>query len=128
MSPPLVSLQRAVFERLSSALSCPVYDHVPMNAPLPYAHIGADEVAVDWNTKTERGWEISVSVHVWSAYSGMAELKNIVESVDNLLIFYPVIPGYSVHDVRHVMTEIIEDPDGYRHGIVRVRFKIEQEG
>lgn len=74
------SVQEAVFSVLSSALSVPVYDFVPLGAVFPYVTIGEGTVGDD-SDKVGGGQEHSINVHAWSAYAGTKEAKLLLADV-----------------------------------------------
>ncbi len=126
MKSPLFSLQKAIYDRLKANLNCPIYDHVPDGATMPYVTLGED-TAVDWSTKLENGQEVTHTLHVWSDYNGMAETKQIIDQVIQTITSTPLnVEGFFVILARLDMVETMRDPDGYRHGIVRFRFKIQE--
>ena len=126
MKSPLFPLQKAIYDRLKSSLTCPVYDNVPDGAKMPYVTLGED-TAVDWSTKLEAGQEITHTLHVWSEYKGMMETKQLIDSIIQALTETPLtVEGFFVVTVRLDMVETMRDPEGYRHGVVRFRFKIQE--
>ena len=126
MKSPLLALQKAIYDRLKANLTCPVYDHVPDGVTMPYVTLGED-TSVDWSTKLEAGQEITHTLHVWSDYNGMAEVKQIIDQVIQALTSSPLqVEGFFVVLARLDMVETMRDPEGYRHGIVRFRFKIQE--
>lgn len=126
MKSPLLPLQKAIYDRLKASLSYPVYDNVPDGAVMPYVTLGED-TAIDWSTKLENGQEITHTLHVWSDYNGMAEAKQIIDQVIQAMTLSPLqVEGFFVVLARLDMVETMRDPEGYRHGIVRFRFKIQE--
>lgn len=123
MKSPLLGLQGAVYRRLKDALSCPVYDDVPDGAAMPYVTIGED-TALDWSTKPQPGMEITQTLHVWSAYPGMAEVKRIIDEAIQAVVNTTFdVDGFFVVSAQLDMVDVLRDPEGYRHGVVRFRFK-----
>lgn len=126
MKSPLLPLQKAIYNRLKSSLTCPIYDNVPDGAKMPYVTLGED-TAVDWSTKLENGQEVTHTLHIWSEYKGMMESKQIIDQVIQALTSSPLqVEGFFVVLARLDMVETMRDPEGYRHGIVRFRFKIQE--
>lgn len=125
----LVLLQKAIFERLSSGMSCSVHDEVQQGTSFPYLVIG-DDTAVDDGEKNSNGEEITVTIHSWSQAKGWAEGKGLLDSALQLLTASPlIVAGFRVAFVRMDMLETFRDPDGItRHGVMRLRFKAFQEG
>ena len=126
MKSPLLPLQKAIYDRLKVNLPCPIYDHVPDGATMPYVTLGEDTVR-DWSTKLEAGQEVTHTLHVWSDYSGMKEAKEIIDQVIQALTSAPLqVEGFFVVLATLDMVETMRDPEGFRHGIVRFRFKIQE--
>lgn len=127
MKSPLWPLQVAIKQRLGSVLTCSVYDKVPDGAAMPYVTLGED-TAVDWSTKLEAGQEVTHTLHVWSDYNGMKEAKQIMDTIIQALTSTPLqVEGFFVVMARLDMVETMRDPGGSRHGIVRFRFKIQEQ-
>lgn len=126
MKSPLLPLQKAIYDRLKANLTCLVYDHVPDGVTMPYVTLGED-TSVDWSTKLENGQEVTHTLHIWSEYKGMMESKQIIDQVIQALTSSPLqVEGFFVVSARLDMVETMRDPEGYRHGIVRFRFKIQE--
>jgi len=127
MKSPLLLLQKAIYERLKASLPCSVYDEVPAGASMPYVTLGED-TARDWSTKLEAGQEITHTLHVWSTYNGMKEAKEIIDKVIQALTSAPLqVEGFYVVVAMLDMVETLRDPEGYRHGVIRFRFKIQEQ-
>lgn len=123
MKSPLLELQQKVFQWLTTSLTCDVYDAVPDGALMPYVVIGED-TAVDYATKLNKGSEITLTIHIWSDYDGYAEVMNIIETiVDTFNDSSMQLTNIEVFGTVD-MVEVMRDPDGYRHGIVRIRFQV----
>ncbi len=125
---PLLPLQKAVYNRLKSNLTVPIYDAVPESAVFPYVTIGED-TSVDWSTKLTSGQEVTHTLHVWSQYIGMTEVKDLIDQVIQALTISPLDMSADkfkaiVHSLD--LNETFRDPDGTtRHGVLRFRFKIQ---
>jgi len=127
MRSPLLALQKAIYDRLSQALTCTVYDSVPQGAAMPYVTIGED-TAIDWSTKLENGQEVTHTLHIWSDYEGAKEVKQITDDVIQAITSQPLaLEGFYMVIAALDMTEVIRDPDGYRHAVIRFRFKIQEK-
>lgn len=126
MKLPVLALQKAIYDRLKGNLAYPVYDHVPDGAAMPYITLGED-TTTDWSTKPVAGVEVTHTVHVWSDYSGMAEVKRIINEVVQVLTESPLsVEGFSVVLAKVDFMETMRDPEGFRHGVVRLRFKVHE--
>lgn len=117
-----VELQEAVYSRLNSNLSCPVYDAVPPNAEFPYVTIG-EVTAIPFDTDDSVGFESTITIHVWSRYNGFAQIKRIQREIYSRLHRKTFdVDKYDLVGCNFEFSETILDPDGAtRHGISRYR-------
>lgn len=110
-----------------------VFDHVPQSAageataPFPYLAIG-DTTEAEFDTDDSTGREFTVTLHVWSRYLGMAQVKNIMDQVKIVLHNQVLaVTGELVVFVYWEFAEVFLDPDGItRHGVTR--FRINTQG
>lgn len=124
MKSPLLALQGAVYQRLKAVLPCPVYDDVPDGAAFPYVVIG-EVSAIDWSTKPLPGMDCTQTLHVWSAYRGFLEVKNLIDDIVRAIVNEPIeLAGFYRTAASLDMIDTLVDPEGYRHGVVRFRFRI----
>lgn len=121
------SLQEALYSRLNgdSALGdlvTGVFDAVPEDTVLPCVVIG-EGTSVDDGSKTLDARDYIFTVDVWSAYSGMKEIKNIMKQVYALLHEFSLsVSGANLIDLRcEFTTQVIEGDGVTRHGIMRFR-------
>ncbi len=125
---PLLSLQKAVYDRLKAKLTTPVYDNVPDNAKIPYITIG-ETTALNWSTKIEAGQEITHTLHIFSQYPGMKEILELTDQVIQALTHAPLdLKSDGFQSIVHSldMNETFRDPDAVtRHGVLRFRFKVQ---
>jgi hypothetical protein len=113
MSDPGLALQKALFEKLTTALATPVFDAVPAGTPYPYVTL--DYEAVD-NTTPVSGKKREnrlFYLSVWSDYQGQAEVKRINGEIADALdeVALPLSTGTAV-SVRVLRTETNREPDG----------------
>lgn len=84
MSDPVLALQKAVYDALSAALSCPVYDDVPAGASMPYVSI--DTIAArSADPLAGRRDEVFVYMTAWSRYRGRKEAQDIANLIYDTL-------------------------------------------
>lgn len=128
---PSFPLQEAIYTRLSgdatlvTTLGAAVYDDVPDSAAFPYVTIG--EITEGPNdTMGRTGRDLTVTVHMWSQYKGMKQVKQIQNRVDALLDRWAVtVSGWSATHMVQEFFETFRDPDGQtRHGVSRYRVHI----
>ncbi|KAF6686966.1 DUF3168 domain-containing protein [Pseudomonas sp. EKM23D] len=123
MSDPSVSLQEAIFARLTAEVSCPVHDGAPMDSPMPYVSIDRE---ISRNTSPIAGRKREqrlVYLSVWSDAHGQAEVKRIlgeiIAALDERRL--PLAVGRAV-SVRVEQAEAQRDADGVTYqGSVTVR-------
>lgn len=129
---PSWPLQQAVYTRLSgdtelvTTLGAAVYDHVPDSAAFPYVVIGdVTEATNDTMGKTHR--DVTVTVHLWSQYTGMKQIGLIADRVDDLLDRWsPTVTGWTAVQMLREFFESFRDADGKsRHGVARYRIHIQ---
>lgn len=128
---PALPLQGAVNTRLSgdatlvTTLGAQVYDDVPDSAAFPYVALGEiTEVPNDTMGKTGR--DMTVTIHSWSQYPGMKQVKEIQNRVDVLLDrWLPTVTGWNAVHMLQEFFETFRDPDGItRHGVSRYRIHL----
>ncbi len=118
-------VQVAVYARLTAApglAGIPVHDRVPEGTVPPYVELGELDEQPD-DAHDRRGYNSSLSVHVWSAYRGRREAAELLTAVDAVLHRAPlVVPGLSELSIASAGSQIIDDPNpDLRHGIARFR-------
>lgn len=118
------ALQTAVYSALTSDASLmnlvtAIYDDVPQgDAELPYVTIG-DAQHNEWDTDTELGRQVTLTLHSWSQYAGRKEIKNIQGAIYDVLHRGSLsITGYTLVLCDFVSSETFLDSDGQtRHGV-----------
>lgn len=119
----LNELQQAVFEKIQS-LGYAVYDAIPEHTKYPYIVIG-DDFTTDWSTKTFPGWNVLVTIHVWSNYEGYKETKRIMQDIEQILCIQEfTLEEHAIAVLMPDSMQVLRDPSGCRHGILRLRIKI----
>lgn len=137
MATPSNALQAAIYTRLTgyAALTAligasKVYDHVPQGASAPFVVIGADTM-IDGDTKTQAGWECTVTIHAWDfEKAGRKSVKAILSALYDALHQQEssvTVTGFSLVNFRFEFEETFQenaiegDVDRYYHGIQRYR-------
>lgn len=120
------ALQSAVYQRLSDALSVPVYDDVPANAEFPYVVLGED-THIPWDTDDSTGAESTITLHIWSRERGKREAKQIQGEIYAALNRYDLpVSGFHTVTMEFDYSDVILDADGRtRHGVARYRTIVE---
>lgn len=117
-------LQKAIYSALNAAHGAgKVYDHVPQQKPALYVVIG-EGTTTDFDTDDSIGDEDTVTIHTWSTYRGMKELKQAMALNKTTLHDQPLtIVGRTYILGLLEFSESMVDPDGVtRHGVQRFRF------
>ena len=121
-------LQKAIYSTLSGSVtgidgaSVSVYDDVPEGTAYPYVVIGEETSAND-GTKDIDAVEYTLTLHVWSQYRGRREIKEIMQSVYDLLHDAAItVAGASLANIRQEFNNTLMENDGItRHGVMRFR-------
>ncbi len=123
-------LQKSVFTVLNSAnitdaagsAITGVFDDVPEGTAYPYIVVG-EESSNNVSTKSLDMHEHTLTIHTWSQYRGLKEIKVIMKQIyDNLNdVSLNVTGGQAVNMKQEFLTTLV-DADGItRHGIMRFR-------
>ena len=87
---PVSPLNKALFDRLKSVLSVPVYDYVPSGKKGPYVVL-TDTSAEDWSTKTISGAEVMATLKVYSEYQGDKEVAQLCDGAISAVQTQPLV-------------------------------------
>lgn len=112
MSDPTLALQKALYERLTEALDCPVFDAVPDKQPYPYVTLDREFSSNTSPITGKRRENRLFYLSVWSNYPGQAEVKQIMINIAAALNEkpLPLETGRAV-SVRVTRCETIREPD-----------------
>lgn len=125
------AIQKGVYDRLKAQLAdVAVYDHVPQGVAAPYIVIGND-TSIPWDTKTEDGQEITLTIHAWDYLSaGRKSVKTIMQRIYAALHRQEAsvsVSGHALILMRCEYAETFQDTaaaseaDHYYHGVMRFR-------
>jgi hypothetical protein len=123
MADPSFALQVALFDRLEAeVVSCPIYDHVPMNAPFPYVTIGT-EISTNDDALASRREIRLIYLAVWSDFEGQEQVKLLMAEIDAALHERPMpLTTGRVVSIRVIRKQAIPEPDGVTYqGSVTLR-------
>lgn len=138
MSNPLNALQTGIYNRLAgySALTAllhtttSIFDHVPQGEDAPYVVIG-DDTAVDSDTKTNNGWEFTITVHCWDfEAAGRRSVKTLMGHIYDALHKSEsniTVSGFSLIYLLCEFQQTFQEQavegagDHYYHGVQRFR-------
>ena len=75
-----IAVQTALYDALSAALDCPVYDAVPVGATMPYVVFASHQV-LDADYVTGSHERILFYLSVYSDYAGSIEVQGILGAI-----------------------------------------------
>ncbi|KKN71037.1 hypothetical protein LCGC14_0424540 [marine sediment metagenome] len=116
-----------------------IYDHVPQevsdddgtgstpNPFFPYIRIG-EYTAIPFDTHSSSGSDNTITIHSWSRYRGMLEIKQIQRQTYLALHrFNLVVAGVDMIDSQWDSADVFLDDDGLtRHGVQRFRILLDE--
>jgi hypothetical protein len=130
------ALQKGVFSLLTNNVITvgehvvKTYDAVPEDAVLPYITLGSF-TCKNLGNKTADIVDVSMQVHIWSAYEGKREVNEIADDVTAILTSLPIdlaVDGFNVMSQDVDFFEAFpEEPEGY-HGVITFVAKIQNLG
>jgi hypothetical protein len=123
-------LQVAIVQRLESdaalnAVIKGVFDGVEKGQKFPYVTVG-DPTMVPFETKSSFGEETTVVLHCWSQHeAGKEEAYKILNLMFKALSPRLQVEGFTLFNMKvEQMTVITDIDDKTKHGIMRIRFHI----
>ena len=121
---PVSPLNKALFDRLKSQLTVPVYDYVPVGKKAPYVVL-TDTAAESWSTKTLAGAEVRATIKVLSEYQGDKEVAEICDRAISAIRSQPLTltDGWQVV-LSRVDSHSVERLDTHREATVTFKFTI----
>ena len=121
---PVSPLNKALFDRLKSQLTVPVYDYVPAGKKAPYVVL-TDTAAESWSTKTLSGAEVRATIKVLSEYQGDKEVAEICDRAISAIRSQPLTltDGWQVV-LSGVDSHTVERLDTHREATVTFKFTI----
>lgn len=131
---PLDALQQGVYtiltEKQTGDDAVPVYDDVPEGAACPYITLGAFTNKFGGSKSTDIS-DVSLQIHIWSDYSGRAEINRIANDLIAILTSWSIdlsTEGFSVMEQSVDMFEAFsEETYGY-HGVLTLVARIQNTG
>ena len=128
---PFNELQKQMFTALNGNISAAVYDNVPENVTKPWVTIG-EATGIPDNWHGGFGWDITVTVHVWTKSRGFKSALDIAAEViaifDHQLESLAMGASWSVVSIRFQQIQTLRDPDPeIRHVPVQFGIVIHQE-
>ena len=120
----------AIFARLDSELTAPVYDHVPQDptdSDYPYVKLGSLEPE-DNGTDTETGFMLELEIFAYSRYRGMKEINDLDDQIYAALHRWamPDTASYGISSIRERVRSVIMLDDGLtRESVQRIEIIFE---
>lgn len=119
-----LATQKALYDKLKSnaylaSLVTDIYDNPPEEtSTYPYVTIG-EAVHNEFDTDTDEGNDVTISVHVWSRDRGRKEVKEIQNAIYLALSRQELsVIGYNFINCQFVTSQSFLDSDGKtRHGV-----------
>ena len=121
---PVSPLNKALFERLKSQMSAPIYDYVPVGKKAPYVVL-TETTAESWSTKTVSGAEVMATIKVYSEYQGDKEVAQLCDRVIAAIRNQPLFltDGWQVA-LSSVDSHSVERLESCREATVTFKFTI----
>jgi hypothetical protein len=126
-------IQEALFDKLNEsevlkASVTGIYDNVPQGTEYPYVVIGED-TGIAWDTDDCNGVNSTLTLHIWTRYSGRKECKDIMNIVYGVLHRCNLnITGMVAVTCDWEFSETYSEGDGEtRHGVMRFRVIAHEE-
>jgi hypothetical protein len=134
MTTSLFAVQEAVYRALTSSAPMQtlagnparLYDVVPPAALFPYITLG-DVLIKQFDTKDQNGFEQLLVLHVWSRYRGRKELKQIIQTIYDVLHNATLtVSGANYVSCQFQSASTAQENDGLTlHGILRYRIVVQ---
>lgn len=127
---PMNALQKGVYSILSAKQTTPVYDDVPADAVLPYITLGSFTCKQVGN-KTADLVDVSLQIHIWSAYEGKREVNEIADDVTAVLTSWPLnltADGFIANSQDIDFFEAFPEETAGYHGVLTFVSKIQNLG
>ncbi len=102
--------------------------NAPQDSVFPYVVLGEVSTA-DWDTKTEDGMEMQITIHIWSRYRGNKEAMQIMAEVVTALDDVSISVGsFNLLFIRfNSSVGPLLDPDGFtNHSIQRFQVFVQE--
>ena len=121
---PVSPLNKALFERLKSQMTAPVYDYVPAGKKAPYVVL-TDTSAESWNTKTVCGADVMATIKVYSEYQGDKEVAELADKAIAAIQTEPLaLTGEWQIVLSSVDSHSVQRLDTCREATITFRFTI----
>ena len=112
----------AIYSRLETELSVPVYDQVPQDSLVfPYVQVNVPSTTGS-DTDTENGFTALMNIVSYSRYRGSKEVNDLNGAVYNALHRwdFPDTASYCISTIHQVSSTITRSPDGITRDSLQV--------
>lgn len=120
----LYDFQKKVYQNLNvtdvKAVAKGIYDYIPEGSKFPYIIIGEDR-ADSYNTKTEKGKEITTTIYVWAESRGMLDVKKLLGLIEEKLA--KDLDIFEFHEIETI--EASRESVEYVQGTIIIKYRIE---
>jgi hypothetical protein len=120
-------IQKAIYSTLSSDTTLMnmisgVYDQVPEFTAFPYISIG-ESFSSDWSTKSTKGSQITITLHIFSKQGGKKQALEILERIHTLLHEGSLtLTGHILIMLRFERANVVLEEDGATYqGVIRLK-------
>lgn len=124
------TLRKIVMDRIIAqvpALGGRVYDKATEGAVYPYASMGPSD-AVNESVECIRAKNISLQIDMWHGKVNKGVVEDLVDDAFAALDGYEDTDLLTMHPIEVVQTQVMDDPSGGFHGIVRIEVDVEGNG
>ena len=121
---PVSPLNKALYERLKSSVSVPVYDYVPAGKKAPYVVL-TDTTAQSWSSKTVSGATVTATIKILSEYQGDKEVAELADGAISAIQHEPIALDNAWQIVlANVDSHSVERLETHREATVTFKFTI----
>lgn len=104
-----------------------VYDKSTEGTVYPYASMGPSD-AVNESVECIRAKNISLQIDIWHGKVNKGVVEDLVDDAFAALDGYEDNSLLTMHPIEVVQTQVMDDPSGGFHGIVRIEVDVESNG
>lgn len=126
MRTALANVQTTLYPALSQGLSPSVYiDEVSESSTATEYVVIGETTMTNNSVKNRDGEEITTTIHIWNENSSYACKQLMNEVVQILTSPLSMSGGFNLWLARIEFQNVIDDPSGWKHGVLRMRMRIQ---
>lgn len=121
------TLRKIVMDRIIAqvpALGGRVYDKATEGTVYPYASMGPSD-GIPESVHCIKAKNLSLQIDIWHSKSNKGVVEDLVDDVFAALDEYEDTSQLTMHPIEVVQTQVMDDPSGDHHGIVRIEVDVE---